>query len=69
MIVKILRSECCGNALCCELAPTVFWIDDRQKATVLDADSVPREILLEAAESCPCAAIVVEEDDGEQVFP
>ena len=24
MIVKILRAECCGNALCAEAAPAVF---------------------------------------------
>jgi ferredoxin len=69
MIVRILRKECCGHALCCDLAPTVFVIDSQQKATVLDPDSVAPEVLIEAAEECPCSAIVVENDDGEQVSP
>jgi len=66
MIVRILRAECCGNAQCVEIAPDVFALDSKQKAIVLDGDAASREIVLEAAESCPCGAIVVENDDGEE---
>ena len=32
--------------------------------------TAPREVLLEAAESCPAGAItVVDEDTGEQIYP
>lgn len=67
MIVRILRNQCCGSALCAEIAPEVFQLDSKMKSTVLDADAAPRERLLEAAEACPCAAIVVEDDDGRAV--
>ncbi len=69
MQVRILRAECCGNAECCEIAPDVFALDPRRKAMVLDAEAAPPATLIEAAEACPCAAIVVEDDDGNVVFP
>jgi len=69
MQVKILRSECCGNALCVELAPEVFSLDSKNKAIVLDPEASPPDVLIEAAEACPCQAIVIEDDEGEQVFP
>ena len=69
MQVRILRSECCGNAECREIAPDVFALDSRNKAIVLDPEAAPAARLIEAAEACPCSAIVVEDDDGNRVFP
>jgi len=69
MQVRIIRAECCGNALCREIAPDVFALDSRQKAVVLDAEAAPLATLIEAAEACPCTAIVVEDDDGNVLFP
>jgi ferredoxin len=67
MNVRILRNQCCGNGTCAEIAPDVFQLDSKMKSTVLDADAAPREKLLEAAEACPCQAIVVEDDEGRSV--
>jgi len=64
---RILRTKCCGNALCVDLAPDVFAIDSKQKAIVLDPDAVPIDVLIEAAENCPCGAIEVEDDEGNPV--
>jgi ferredoxin len=69
MQVRILRAECCGNAECCAIAPDVFALDSRNKAIVLDSEAAPLEKLIEAAEACPCTAIVVEDDEGETIFP
>lgn len=69
MQVRINRSECCGNALCCEIAPDVFALDSRKKAVVLDAEAASLATLIEAAESCPCTAIAIEDDEGNPVFP
>jgi len=69
MHLRILRPECCGNAQCVEIAPDVFALDSRRKATVLDAGAAPPEKLIEAAEACPCQAIVVEDDEGNQLLP
>ena len=69
MQVRIIRAECCGNALCCESAPEVFALDSKKKAVVLDPEAAPLARLIEAAEACPCTAIVVEDDEGNEVFP
>ena len=69
MQVRIIRAECCGNAQCCEIAPDVFALDSRKRAVVLDAEAAPLATLIEAAEACPCSAIVVEDDEGNEVFP
>jgi ferredoxin len=69
MQILIRRSECCGNAECVEIAPDVFAIDSRRKATVLDPEAASEGTVMEAAEACPCQAIVVMDDEGEQVFP
>jgi len=55
--------------LCIEIAPEVFAIDTRLKAVVLDPEAAPPSRLIEAAEACPCSAIVIEDDDGNRVFP
>jgi ferredoxin len=69
MHVRILRSECCGNGACAEVAPGVFALDSKNKATVLDPAAVDPATLIEAAEACPCSAIVLEDDEGNVVFP
>jgi ferredoxin len=50
-------------------APTVFTLDKDNKAVVLDAASVDFDTLLEAAKSCPENAIVIEDDEGLQLYP
>jgi len=69
MQLRILRSECCGNALCVEAVPDVFALDSKNKAVVLDPEAASEERLREAAEACPCQAIVLEDDQGNPLFP
>lgn len=69
MQIRIRRTECCGHAECVEIAPDVFVVDTRRKATVLDADAASEDKVIEAAEACPCQAIIIMDDEGEQVFP
>ena len=69
MQLRILRNECCGHGTCVELAPGVFALDSRGRCMVLDPEGEPAALVLEAAEACPCTAIIVLDDDGEVVFP
>lgn len=69
MQVQIRRSECCGHGQCVEIAPDVFALDSQKKSIVLDAEAAPSEKLMEAAEACPCQAIVVQDDQGNAIFP
>jgi ferredoxin len=67
MNIEILRTRCCGTGSCAEIAPGVFKLDSKQRCVVIDAEAASRDVLLEAAEACPCAAIVVTDDAGESV--
>jgi ferredoxin len=68
MDVRIRHGVCCGNGECVEIAPAVFALDSKGKAVVLDSEAAPLELLIEAAEACPCGAIVVEDDDGNELI-
>jgi len=67
--VRVDRELCIGVSNCVAIAPTVFELDDENKAVVLDPTSVNEQVLLEAAESCPQDAIIVEDDEGNQLYP
>jgi ferredoxin len=69
MKVKVDRELCSGVSNCVAFAPTVFKLDDQNKAVVLDPSSVDKETLVEAAESCPENAIILEDDEGSQLYP
>jgi ferredoxin len=68
--VKVDRNLCIGAAPCTAMAPNTFGLDDEGKAVVLDtADSDSADTILNAARSCPVAAIIIKDKDGKQVFP
>ena len=69
MKVKVDRDLCIGVSNCVAIAPTVFKLDDKNKAIVLDPSSVDDDTLLEAAESCPENAIIIVDDEGNQLYP
>ena len=69
MKVRVDRDLCIGVGNCVAYAPTVFTLDEENKAVILDPSSVDDDTLLEAAESCPENAIIVEDDEGNQLYP
>ena len=69
MKVKVHREVCIGISHCVAIAPAVFILDNENKAVVLDPSSVDEKTLLEAAESCPQNAIIVEDNTGKQLYP
>ncbi len=69
MKVRVDRNLCIGVGNCVAYAPTVFALDEENKAVVLNPSSVDNKTLLEAAESCPESAILVEDDEGNQLHP
>ncbi len=69
MRVTVNRDLCVGLGNCVALASTVFEFDDENKAVVLDPSSVDDDALLEAAESCPYDAIIILDNEGNQVYP
>ena len=82
MRIKVDREKCIGAASCVALLPKVFKLDSDNKAVMkhkdgqessdwvdyYEIDGTPEE-LIAAAESCPTLAIIIEDDDGNQVYP
>ena len=68
MNAKIDRESCIGISNCVAIALTVFKLDDQKKAVVLDPGFVDQETLMEAAKSCPENAIILEDDEGNQLY-
>ncbi len=69
MKVRVDRDLCLGVGNCVVYAPTVFKFDEENKAVVLVPSSVDDDNLLEAAESCPENAIILEDDQENQLYP
>ena len=69
MKVKIDRDLCVGLSNCVAIAPKVFRLDKENKAIILDPSSVDDATLIKAAESCPANAIILEDDEGRQLYP
>ena len=69
MRVKIDRALCNGQENCVAVAPSVFRLDGERKAIVRDVSSVDEDTLWRAAESCTRNAVVLEDDEGNQLYP
>lgn len=69
MKVRVDRNLCTGLGNCEALAPTVFKLDKHNKAVIIDPQSVDENMLMSAAESCPMNAIILEDDNGNQIYP
>ncbi len=67
--VQIDRTLCFGFGDCVDTAPGVFALDESDKAVVLDPDAEDVDFILEAAQNCPVDAIIVVDEDGEQIYP
>ena len=56
--------------MCITIATKAFELNDERQAVGANPDGDPEELILEAAENCPVAAITVTDaDSGEQLFP
>lgn len=68
--VRIDRTLCIGSGNCTNLAPEVFVL---QQDNIVDfEDDIPainEDEVVEAASVCPVDALIVEDEDGEQIVP
>jgi ferredoxin len=65
-VAHIDESACAAHGDCEAIAPEIFRVDD--VAVVIGTG--PEELMLEAANVCPTAAIrITDSDSGEQIFP
>ena len=82
---KVDRNLCIGASSCVVAAPSVYELDQENKAVIKQKDNVknsgPAETknledanidektLMEAAQSCPVKAIFVYDENGKQIYP
>jgi ferredoxin len=67
--VVVDRDLCIGAAPCVVVAPSVFQLDEENKAYVVDQNAADGDTILLAAQSCPVQAIIVYDEDGKQIYP
>ena len=68
--VYVDRNLCIGAATCVAVAPKMFALDNEAKAIILDtAGEESYQATMDAAKSCPVAAIIIEDEAGNKVYP
>lgn len=68
--VWVDRDLCIGAATCIAVAEKTFTLDSEAKAIFIDSKQIDtKEAILDAARVCPVAAIIIEDKDGNRVFP
>jgi len=68
--VWVDRNLCIGAATCVAIASKTFTLDKENKAVILEtADGELEESLINAAKGCPVAAIFIEDEKGNRIFP
>jgi ferredoxin len=67
--VRIDRTLCVGFGDCVKESPEAFVLDEESVVVFAAPDSVARETLLRACDSCPVDALTVWDEGGEQIVP
>ena len=67
--VEVDRDLCIGASSCVAIAPDTFGIDSESKAYVVSDNVDDYETILEAAKSCPVSAILLKDEEGNQIWP
>lgn len=70
-IAKIVVDQdiCIGAAPCVTVAPGVFQLNEDNKAYVVDPKGADNETILLAAQACPVQAILLYDEEGNQIYP
>jgi len=68
--VWVDRNLCIGAATCIAVAPNTFQLDGEAKAVILETSGQDTiETIIDSAKACPVAAVIIEDEKGNRVFP
>lgn len=68
--VRIDRALCIGSGNCVNLAPEIFEIDDENIVDFKDdTPNIDQDRLVDSCAICPVDALIVEDEDGDQLVP
>lgn len=69
LIVEVDEGRCIGVGYCVDCAPGVFRLNANRVAEVIDPEGEDEATIMEAAQSCPVDAIIIETEEGKQLWP
>jgi ferredoxin len=67
--IEVDRDLCIGAESCAVIAPEVFEMDAENKAVVKNPAGSDDQTILMAAQSCPVAAVLLYDEEGNQLYP
>jgi len=67
--IKVINELCISAATCIIHAPDTFDLDDDGIAFVKEGTWEDANTIIEAAMSCPTTAIIIEDLEGNQLYP
>lgn len=68
--IHVDKDLCIGAATCIAIAPNTFILDSEAKAVIIETvESDSDDTILDAARGCPTAAIIIEDTNGNKIFP
>ncbi len=67
--IRVDRELCIGAGSCMAVAPGVFALDEENKAYVVDQNGADYDTILLAAQSCPTKAILLYDENNNQIYP
>ncbi len=70
LVVTVDRDLCIGAATCIAIAPQTYILDSEAKAVIIEtADREADDAIIDSARGCPTAAIIIEDEKGNRIFP
>lgn len=67
--IKIIKDLCISAATCIIKAPNTFDLDEDGIAYVIDGNLDDDKTVIEGAMACPTSAIIIEDMEGNQIYP
>lgn len=69
VVIKVINELCISAATCVVRAPETFDLDDDGIVFAKEGTWDEAEDIIEAAKTCPTTAIIIEDLEGNQLYP
>jgi len=67
--IKVINDLCISAGTCIIHAPETFDLDENGIAYVKEGTWNEAAVIIKAAQSCPTSAIIIEDMEGNQIYP
>lgn len=69
VVIKVINDKCISAATCVIRAPETFDLDADGMVYVKEGTWDEADVIIKAAKSCPTTAIIIEDLDGNVLYP